>query len=70
MAPAFTRARPEGNRNEVLRILLSIGPTETMHFQTWQDKAGNAPPLTDPTNGLVFPDLNASPSGGVTSRPT
>jgi hypothetical protein len=46
---------------EVLRILISIGPTETMHFQTWQDKAGNAPPLTDPTNGLVFPDLNASP---------
>src|SRR5258708_3424254 len=44
---------------EVLRILLSIGPTETMHFQTWHDKAGNAPPLTDPTNGLVFPDLNA-----------
>jgi hypothetical protein len=27
---------------EVLRILLSIGPTETAHFQTWQDKAGNA----------------------------
>ena len=43
---------------EVLRILLSIGPTETMHFQTWQDKAGSAPPLTDPTNGLVFPDLS------------
>jgi hypothetical protein len=39
--------------------LLSIGGTEIMHFQTWQDKAGNAPPLTDPTNGLVFPDLNA-----------
>ena len=49
---------------EALRILLSIGPTETAHFQTWQDKAGNAPPLTDPTNGLVFPDLNASPFGG------
>src|SRR5256885_5446889 len=49
---------------EVLRILLSIGPTETQHFQTWQDKAGNAPPLTDPTNGLVFPDLNAPPFGG------
>jgi hypothetical protein len=44
---------------EVLRILLSIGPTETMHFQTWHDKAGNAPPLTDPTNGLTFPNLNA-----------
>jgi hypothetical protein len=47
---------------EVLRILLSIGPTETAHFQTWMDKAGNAPPLTDPTNGLVLPDLNASGS--------
>jgi hypothetical protein len=50
---------------EVLRILISIGPTETMHFQTWQDKAGNAPPLTDPTNGLVFPDLNSPPFGGA-----
>ncbi len=49
---------------EVLRILLSIGPTETMHFQTWHDKAGNAPALTDPTNSLVFPDLNAPPFGG------
>jgi len=49
---------------EVLRILLSIGPTETMHFQTWQDKAGNAPPLTDPTNGLTFPDLNSPPFDG------
>jgi hypothetical protein len=42
---------------EVLRILLSIGGSEIMHFQTWHDKAGNAPPLTD--GGLVFPDLNA-----------
>jgi hypothetical protein len=49
---------------EVLRVLLSIGPTETMHFQTWSDKAGNAPPLTDPTNGLTFPDLNKPPFGG------
>jgi hypothetical protein len=47
------------NRQEVLRILLSVGGSEIMHFQTWHDKAGNAPPLTDPTNGLVFPDLNA-----------
>jgi hypothetical protein len=45
---------------EVLRVVLSIGPTEAMHFQTWQDKAGNAPPVTDPTNGLKFPDLAAS----------
>jgi hypothetical protein len=50
---------------EVLRIVLSIGPTEAMHFQTWQDKAGNAPALTDPKDStLVFPNLNASPFGG------
>jgi len=50
---------------EVLRIVLSIGPTEAMHFQTWQDKAGNAPALTDPKDpALVFPNLNASPLGG------
>src|SRR6478672_9374733 len=49
---------------EVLRVLLSIGPTEAMHFQTWHDKAGNAPALTDPTNGLKFPDLNEPPFGG------
>jgi len=36
---------------EVLRILLSIGPSETMHFQTWQDKAGNALPISDTDNG-------------------
>ena len=49
---------------EVLRVLLSIGPTEAMHFQTWHDKAGNAVALTDPTNGLEFPDLNSPPFGG------
>jgi hypothetical protein len=57
---------------DVLRILLSIGPTETMHFQTWQDKAGNAntnpngppgnPPFTvqDPVNNstVTFNDLH------------
>ena len=52
------------NDVEALRVVLSIGPTEAMHFQTWSDKAGNAPPLTDPTNGLVFPDLNKKPFGG------
>ncbi len=53
---------------EVLRILISIGPTETMHFQTWHDKAGNAPPLTaqDPVTKVwvTFPNLNAKPFGG------
>jgi Ferritin-like domain len=50
---------------EVLRILLSIGPSETMHFQTWQDKAGNATPVADVDVGfpgstgskVVFTDL-------------
>jgi hypothetical protein len=32
---------------DVLRILLSIGPTETSHFQTWHDKAGNVLTVTD-----------------------
>jgi hypothetical protein len=53
---------------EVLRILISIGPTETMHFQTWSDLAGDAVPLTatDPVTGVsvTFPDLNSSPFGG------
>ena len=46
---------------EVLRILLSIGGSEIMHFQTWHDKAGNATPLQvkDPVTGVevTFTDL-------------
>jgi hypothetical protein len=54
---------------ETLRILLSIGGTEIMHFQTWSDKAGNAPPVpdtVDPVTGVhvSFPNLNAPPFGG------
>jgi hypothetical protein len=52
---------------QVLRILLSIGPTETSHFQTWHDKAGNGvqPPVAPLTDGsLVFPNLNGPPFGG------
>ncbi len=49
------------SNRQVLRILLSIGPTEAMHFQTWHDKAGNATPLTDtdPVTGatVTFADL-------------
>jgi hypothetical protein len=44
---------------EVLRLLISMGPIELMHFQTLSETAGDAPPLTDPTNGLTFPDLNS-----------
>ena len=53
---------------EVLRIVLAIGGTEIAHFQTWQDKAGNALPVTDvdPVTKVkvVFPDLNNPPLGG------
>src|SRR5579871_4791357 len=44
---------------EVLRLLISMGPIELMHFQTLSETAGYALPLTDPTNGLSFPDLNS-----------
>jgi Ferritin-like domain len=41
---------------QVLRVLLSIGGSEIMHFQVWHDKAGNATALTD--GNLTFPNLN------------
>jgi hypothetical protein len=44
---------------EVLRLLISMGPIELMHFQTWSQLTGKVAPLTDPTNGLTFPDLNS-----------
>jgi hypothetical protein len=44
---------------EVLRLLISMGPIESMHFQTWHEKAGKIRPMTDPTTGLSFPDLNS-----------
>lgn len=55
---------------EVLRVVLSIGPSEAMHFQTWHDKAGNAnagnPPLTvvDHINNstVTFVDLLTVPT--------
>jgi hypothetical protein len=46
---------------EVLRIVGSIGGTEIMHFQTWSDKAGNSPMLTDAHGNVVFPQLPTSP---------
>jgi Ferritin-like domain len=54
---------------EVLRILLSIGPSETMHFQTWQDKAGNATPLTDvdPVNNSTVTFTNLAAAQGETN---
>jgi len=51
---------------EVLRVLLSIGGSEIMHFQTWHDKAGNATNITD--GNLTFPNLNigVDPNNGST----
>jgi hypothetical protein len=47
---------------EALEILLGIGGDEVAHFVEWVDFAGNAvqrpvAPLTDPTNGLTFPNF-------------
>jgi len=52
---------------EVLRILLSIGGDEVAHFLEWVDFSGNGvqppiAPFTDPTNGLTFPNFDASPN--------
>ena len=59
----YTQLAQRVTSAEVLRILLSIGGTEIAHFQTWHDKAGNAPPLSgvlDPVSGntVDFPDLS------------
>ena len=50
---------------QVLKIVLSIGGDEICHFLEWVDFAGNGvqppiAPFTDPTNGLTFPDFNAT----------
>ena len=50
---------------EVLQIVVSIGGDEVAHFLEWVDFAGNGvqppiAPFTDPTNGLRFPNFNAT----------
>jgi hypothetical protein len=52
---------------EVLKITLSIGADEVCHFLEWVDFAGNGvqppvAPVTDPTNGLTFPNFDATPN--------
>ncbi len=65
----YAQLAQRAHDQEVLRVLLSIGGTEICHFQTWHDKAGNAPPVSnaiDPVTGVsvTFPDLNSPPFGG------
>jgi hypothetical protein len=43
---------------EVLRITISIGGSEIMHFQVWHDKAGNAVALTDNQPGGILTFVN------------
>ncbi|EEF62826.1 hypothetical protein [Pedosphaera parvula] len=52
---------PKATSLEVLKIVGAIGGTEIQHFQTWQDKAGNAPQLFDNHGNEVFPQLPHGP---------
>jgi hypothetical protein len=54
---------PKANSPEVIQIIGAIGGTEIQHFQTWQDKAGNAIQVVNPNNGQVlFPQLPLAPA--------
>src|SRR5258707_711316 len=51
---------PKATSLEVLRIIAAIGGSEIQHFEVWQDKAGNAPPVPADT-GTLFPALPFAP---------
>jgi hypothetical protein len=52
---------PKASSSEVLQIIGAIGGTEIQHFQTWQDKAGNALPVMDLSGNVLFPQLPLAP---------
>ncbi len=52
---------PKASSREVIRIVAAIGGTEIQHFELWQDKAGNAPPVPMAT-GALFPQLPIAPA--------
>ena len=53
---------PKATSEELVQIIGAIGGTEIQHFQTWQDKAGNALEVVDPNSGqLLFPQLPLAP---------
>jgi hypothetical protein len=51
---------PKADSPEVIKIIAAIGGTEVQHFEVWQDKAGNAPPVPLAT-GALFPELPHAP---------
>jgi hypothetical protein len=51
---------PKADSAEVIRIIAAIGGSEIQHFEIWQDKAGNAPPVPFDT-GALFPALPLAP---------
>jgi Ferritin-like domain len=63
---------PMVTSREVVRIVAGIGGPEVQHFEIWQDKAGNAPPVPLAT-GTLFPELphseDQTPNGEDPSDP-
>src|SRR5215471_4443061 len=53
---------PKVTSPEVLKIVGAIGGTEIQHYQTWTDKAGNAPMLVDNNGNTIFPQLPLAPT--------
>jgi hypothetical protein len=51
---------PKASSSEVIKIIAAIGGSEVQHFEIWQDKAGNAPPVPAAT-GALFPQLPLAP---------
>jgi hypothetical protein len=55
---------PKVSSTEVIRIVAAIGGSEIQHFEVWQDKAGNAPPVPamGSSAGSLFPQLPIAPA--------
>ncbi len=60
-ASLYDSLLPKATSLEVLRIVAGIGGSEIQHFEVWQDKAGNAPPVADNSGSVLFPQLPAAP---------
>src|SRR5258708_5040812 len=53
---------PKVTSPEVIKIVGAMGGTEIQHYQTWTDKAGNAPELRDNNGNIISPQLPAAPA--------